>query len=160
MIAGYDSEDSHDDEQHNTAKKSSPRKMIQVRVKKAKSEESGSHLKPVHSAFRQGDGDESASSDGGGEEAASDHRPQEKKRRKTNGSTSKKASSTVAKGYDTSAGPSYKKSIDQVGELLCDKLEFLRVDKIEISPLKLLAVQTETIFEAWTSGALSPGYMQ
>ena len=80
--------------------------MIQVRVKKAKSEESGSHLKPVHSAFRQGDADGSASSDGGGggEEAASDHRPQEKKRRKTNGSTSKKASSAVAKGYDTSAG--------------------------------------------------------
>ena len=41
------------------------------------------------------------------------------------------------------SGPSYKKSIDQVGEVLCDKLEFLRVDRIEISPLKLLAVQIE-----------------
>ena len=57
-------------------------------------------------------------------------------------------------------GPTYKKSIDNVAETLCDKLEALEVHTIRVSPLKLLAVQVETMFEAWHSGALSAGYMQ
>merc|ERR1719419_1155209 len=168
MIAGYDS----DHEQHPSdaspekedANRSS-RKMIQVKVRSKKYDQvSLAQLKPVPSIFRERT---SSGSSRGSADENEDHpspsstqrtTPEKKQKKTTNGSQAhiKKA----VKGYDVSAGPSYKKSIDQVGETLCDKLEFLRVDKIEISPLKLLAVQTETIFEAWQSGALSPGYMQ
>ena len=40
-------------------------------------------------------------------------------------------------------GPTYKKSIDNIAEILCDKLESLEVHAITISPLKLLAIQIE-----------------
>ena len=40
-------------------------------------------------------------------------------------------------------GPTYKKSIDDIAEMLCDKLESLEVHSIKISPLKLLAIQME-----------------
>ncbi|XP_040569607.1 uncharacterized protein [Lepeophtheirus salmonis] len=59
-----------------------------------------------------------------------------------------------------SAGSLYKKSIDSVAETLCDKLETLKVADIFITPLKLLAVQIETLFAAWQSGALSSSYLQ
>jgi len=61
---------------------------------------------------------------------------------------------------DLNFGPTYKKSIDDIAEMLCDKLESLEVHSIKISPLKLLAIQMETLFEAWHSGALSAAYMQ
>ena len=85
-----------------TSKKSSPRKMIQVKVKKS-SDDGGSQLKPVHSAFRQREDDGSASSSDGGE---GKERPEKRRKKTTNGSSSgtKKTSSAVAKGYDTSAG--------------------------------------------------------
>eukprot|EP00096_Caligus_rogercresseyi_P002188 TRINITY_DN1418_c0_g1_i1.p1 TRINITY_DN1418_c0_g1~~TRINITY_DN1418_c0_g1_i1.p1 ORF type:complete len:552 (-),score=221.83 TRINITY_DN1418_c0_g1_i1:58-1542(-) len=59
-----------------------------------------------------------------------------------------------------SAGSIYKKSIDSIAETLCDKLEILKVASISITPLKLLAVQIETLFAAWQSGALSSSYLQ
>ena len=40
-------------------------------------------------------------------------------------------------------GAAYKKSIDAVAETLCDKLEFLEVAQISVSPLKILAIKTE-----------------
>jgi len=43
---------------------------------------------------------------------------------------------------------------------MCLKLEALEVAKIPISPLKLLAVQVETLFAAWQNGALSNSYLQ
>merc|ERR1712226_99962 len=61
---------------------------------------------------------------------------------------------------DITIGPTYKKSIDNIAEILCDKLESLEVHSIQISPLKLLAIQIETLFEAWHNGALSAAYMQ
>jgi hypothetical protein len=45
-------------------------------------------------------------------------------------------------------GPTYKKSIDNIAEMLCDKLEALEVHAIDISPLKLLAIQIEVSFLA------------
>ena len=41
------------------------------------------------------------------------------------------------------SGAAYKKSIDAVAETLCDKLEFLEVAQISVSPLKILAIKTE-----------------
>jgi len=61
---------------------------------------------------------------------------------------------------DVIEGPTFKKSIDNIAEILCDKLESLEVHAITISPLKLLAIQIETLFEAWHNGALSAAYMQ
>ncbi|CAB4063971.1 unnamed protein product [Lepeophtheirus salmonis] len=49
---------------------------------------------------------------------------------------------------------------NSVAETLCDKLETLKVADIFITPLKLLAVQIETLFAAWQSGALSSSYLQ
>ena len=37
----------------------------------------------------------------------------------------------------------YKKSIDDVAEVLCDKLEALNVGAVEVSALKVLAIQVE-----------------
>jgi len=151
--------------------KAKKRKKVQVKVKSSrKAAKVSAVLKPVPRIFRQSENDEEDDDEGDEEAAAAatgsrssdceeivakeDGKAKGKANNyKTNGKKAKK-------GYDVSAGPSYKKSIDQVGEVLCDKLESLRVDKIKISPLKLLAVQTETIFEAWQSGALSAGYMQ
>jgi len=64
------------------------------------------------------------------------------------------------KEFGETTGPTYKKSIDNIAEMLCDKLEALEVHAVHISPLKLVAVQIETMFEAWHNGALSAGYMQ
>ena len=50
--------------------------------------------------------------------------------------------------------------INSTAENLCQKLESLEVAKIPISPLKLLAVQVETLFVAWQNGALSQSYLQ
>jgi len=49
--------------------------------------------------------------------------------------------------------------INSSAEKLCLKLEALEVAKIAISPLKLLAVQVETLFAAWHNGALSNSYL-
>ena len=43
----------------------------------------------------------------------------------------------------TSLGATYKKSIDDVAEVLCDKLESLDVASVEVSALKTLAIQVE-----------------
>ena len=45
--------------------------------------------------------------------------------------------------YFPFSGAAYKKSIDAVAETLCDKLEFLEVAQISVSPLKILAIKTE-----------------
>merc|ERR1719412_1419792 len=50
--------------------------------------------------------------------------------------------------------------INSTAEILCLKLESLEVAKLPISPLKLLAVQVETLFGAWQNGALSNSYLQ
>merc|ERR1719195_258271 len=50
--------------------------------------------------------------------------------------------------------------INYSAELICVKLEALEVAKMPISPLKLLAVQVETLFAAWQNGALSKNYLQ
>jgi len=50
--------------------------------------------------------------------------------------------------------------INSTAEKICQKLEFLEVAKIPVSPLKLLAVQVETLFVAWQNGALSNTYLQ
>lgn len=72
----------------------------------------------------------------------------------------KQSASKDNKSFGDNTGPTYKKSIDNIAEMLCDKLEALEVHAIHISPLKLLAIKVETMFEAWHNGALSAGYMQ
>jgi len=167
IAAGYDSDESQDEEDVKTSstskKKSSSRNTISVKVRSKKQDVTLTQLQPVPSVFRQrGEGSSGSSNeDDQDEEGPALQQPPEKKPKKNgSGPAPEIRKKKQPKGYDTSAGPSYKKSIDQVGEVLCDKLEFLRVDRIEISPLKLLAVQIETIFEAWENGGLSPGYMQ
>ena len=49
------------------------------------------------------------------------------------------------------SGPTYKKSIDDIAEMLCDKLESLEVHSIKISPLKLLAIQMEVSLKVITN---------
>ena len=49
------------------------------------------------------------------------------------------------------SGPTYKKSIDDIAEMLCDKLESLEVHSIKISPLKLLAIQMEVSLNVITN---------
>jgi len=51
-------------------------------------------------------------------------------------------------------------SEDELAEELVEKLEFFKVGEQKISSLKLLAVKIETLYSAWTAGALNPKYLK
>lgn len=49
--------------------------------------------------------------------------------------------------------------ISNIAEELVDKLECFKVGQEKISSLKMLAVKIETLYGAWTAGALTPQYL-
>ncbi|XP_059086398.1 formin-binding protein 4-like [Tigriopus californicus] len=134
--------------------KAGQKRKMSIRMKTTPSKASRTQLKPVLEVFQHATSSESEAEEG--EQAEnSPQKPDEKSRKKEI-----KRDEHGRKIYETGTGTSYKKSIDDVAEGLCDKLEALEVASITISPLKLLAVRVETLFQAWQSGALTPGYMQ
>eukprot|EP00095_Tigriopus_kingsejongensis_P007013 snap_masked-scaffold232_size243569-processed-gene-0.1 protein:Tk07013 transcript:snap_masked-scaffold232_size243569-processed-gene-0.1-mRNA-1 annotation:"unnamed protein product" len=163
LIAGSYADDSNEESGHSGGETTSPpkgsrkRKMpIKVKVKSSSAKTPKTQLKPVLEVFQEKSSSDEAHGDG------ADPRPEEKPAE----SVVQKAPKEVQRDergrriYESSNGASYKKSIDDVAEVLCDKLEALNVASISISPLKLLAIRVETLFQAWQIGALTGGYMQ
>jgi len=64
------------------------------------------------------------------------------------------------KQFDTITGNKIKKYLHNVAETFCAKLEALQVQRIIVPTEKVIAIQLETMFEAWHNSALSAGYMQ
>ena len=155
LIAGYDSgsdsEDNEDGEAEEAAAKpvepsppkaGSKRKM-QIHVKSSVRAKVGK-ASEVASIFQEGNDE--------GEEQQQQQPKAEAKRDKHGRKIYETATGkphlnihNVPTGCNTLSlsGAAYKKSIDAVAETLCDKLEFLEVAQISVSPLKILAIKTE-----------------
>jgi hypothetical protein len=56
-------------------------------------------------------------------------------------------------------GETRNAEISDLAEELVDKLECFKVGQEKISSLKMLAVKIETLFGAWTAGALTAQYL-
>lgn len=138
----------------NHRERTGKKRTMSIQMKTIPAKSSKTQLKPVLEVFQNATSSESET-ETGEHETVSSKKADEKSRKKE-----VKRDEHGRKIYETGTGTSYKKSIDDVAEGLCDKLEALDVASINISPLKLLAVRVETLFQAWQSGALTPGYMQ
>ncbi len=179
-------EEAEEDADTNTALAGTKRKMMQMQVKSLPAKASRT---AVASAFA----DE-------GDEATETMDDNEKKSERRDKRGRRVYDSALGKNFELeiafplppiflvlsiyTAGPSFKKSIDEVAELLCEKLEALGVANAKVSTLKVLAIQVEvrianlyhlyhnslyivfplfvdqTLFAAWQSSALSAAYMQ
>jgi hypothetical protein len=141
LIAGVYGDDNDDEEEKSPPKTKSKRTGVHVKVQKQPSKQSKPLLKDIPGIFKESGGnDEDAVEDNVGDaDQNTSEDPPKKKRR-----------------WDMKD----RTYINSTAEKICQKLEFLEVAKIPVSPLKLLAVQVETLFVAWQNGALSNTYLQ
>jgi len=145
LIAGNYADDSETDEDHESPPKKKIRQGVHVKVQKPASKQSKPLLKDIPGIFKNND--DSDDDDNENDNATGDNNSDgkcdeqlEKKRKR----------------WDMKE----RTYINNSAEIMCLKLEALEVAKIPISPLKLLAVQVETLFTAWQNGALSKSYLQ
>lgn len=147
LIAGNYADDSETDEDHESPSPAKKKRHpgVHVKVQKPASKQAKPLLKDIPGIFKNNDdsdddneNDNNATGDNNSD-GKCDEQPQKKKRR-----------------WDMKD----RTYINSTAERMCLKLEALEVSKIPISPLKLLAVQVETLFAAWQNGALSKSYLQ
>merc|ERR1719189_646250 len=60
---------------------------------------------------------------------------------------------------DKRNGETKSADISALAEELVDKLECFKVGQEKISNLKMMAVKIETLYGAWSAGALTPQYL-
>jgi len=144
LIAGNYADDSETDEDLESPPKKKRHQGVHVKVQKPASKQSKPLLKDIPGIFKNND--DSDDDDNENDNATGDNNSEGKCDEKE-----KKRKRWDMKTYV---------NVNSSAERMCLKLEALEVAKIPISPLKLLAVQVETLFAAWQNGALSKSYLQ
>lgn len=152
LVAGTygdtDDEDTEEEEEEEegvkpevVAAKAGSKRKLPVHMRVGSSHQSKlpkTQLKPVASIFREKDEEEDDD-----KEQADVEKGKNQTKMKTPAAAVVSLDKHGRKIYDSSSGTAFKKTIDDVAAVLCDKLEFLEVASITVSPLKVLAIKVE-----------------